>query len=87
MTDEKKNKIALAKARDFKDGDHKPHLAEMDWQEYLVNKQHEYNRAVMKEQHILNERVVIIATVISTLAGLFGGVIGGYTQGKNHNVQ
>lgn len=86
MTEERKAEIALAKARDFKDGDSKPHRAEMDWQEYLVDKQHEYNNAVMKEQHRLNKWVVIIAAVISALAGLFGGVIGGYTQyllGKN----
>jgi len=55
-------------------------LTEKEWQRRLMKEQHELNKAVMVEQHKLNKRVVIVAATISALAGLFGGVVGGYTQ-------
>ncbi len=78
MTEEEKAKIALAKARDFKDGSPAPFLAQMEWEEHLIKEQQRLNREIMVEQHKLNKRIVIIAAIISALSAIFGGLIQKY---------
>lgn len=78
MTEQKKADIALSKARNFHDGDPKPFLAEMEWEEHLMKEQQALNRAIMVEQHKLNKRIVIIAAIITALSGIFGGLIQKY---------
>ena len=65
MTEEKKKEIALAKARDFKDGSPNPFLAQMEWEEHLL-----------KVQQILNRRTVLLSVIISSILGM-SGVVGG----------
>jgi hypothetical protein len=65
MTEEKKKEIALAKARDFKDGIPNPFLAQMEWEEHLL-----------KVQQILNRRTVLLSVIISSILGM-SGVVGG----------
>lgn len=68
MTEEKKNKIALGKARDFKDGSPDPFLAQMEWEEYLMDKQHKFNK-----------RLVIITVIATIVAAILGGLIQRYS--------
>lgn len=79
ITKQKKADIALSKARNFHDGDPKPFLAEMEWEEHLMKEQQEFNRDIMVEQHKLNKRIVIIAAIITALSGIFGGLIQKYS--------
>lgn len=65
MTEEIKAEIALAKARDFRDGDPKPFRAQMEWEEHL-----------MKEQQRLNRRTVLFSVIISSILGMLG-IMGG----------
>lgn len=69
MSEQKKDELALAKARDFRDGDPKPFRAQMEWEEHLI-----------KVQQRLNRRTVLLSVVISSILGMLGIIGGAFLQ-------
>ena len=91
----KMSSMALSKWQaGYKRDTHNYILAENEWRRREMQEQHKLNEKIIKQQHELNlkisssqNKIVIIAAIITGLIGFFGVFMGAYLTSKSSVIQ